>query len=266
MNEVCIWVTRPSPAELCTAIEAAGFSAIAVPTLEIAAPDHPDDNPDALAGRAKTELESAQMAVFVSRNAVDWLWRLLGDAAKACLASTAVIAVGPGTAAALRERGNVQVLLPNSGADSEALLGMPQLVATAIAGKRIVIIRGQGGRELLGETLTERGANVQYLEVYVRRRRDDTAVRLPQLWRECAPAAIVVTSPAGLDALLAMTEKDDRSRLRETRLVCLGRRLPEQARTRGFRYCIPVAAEDGDAAIVKALQAEFIGERDQRDQ
>ncbi|MGS9164769.1 uroporphyrinogen-III synthase, partial [Salmonella enterica subsp. enterica serovar Infantis] len=47
---------------------------------------------------------------------------------------------------------------------SEALLQLPEL--QNIAGNRALILRGNGGRELLGETLTALGAEVSFFECY----------------------------------------------------------------------------------------------------
>jgi len=256
-----VWVTRPEPGlhGLCDAVEAAGFEAVAVPTLEIV----PPADAGTVAEQARADLARARLAVFVSRNAVDWLWRLLGDNTVDYLARLDIVAVGPGTAAALQERHIETVIRPDADADSEALLALTQLREQAVADSDVVIIRGQGGRELLADTLRRRGARVIYIEVYGRQRCTATAARLPGLWRERKPAAIVVSSRAGLEALVAMTAPADRPSLLATRLLCLGRRLPEQARALDFSQSIPVPAAGGDEAIVQTLQAQFIGERDQ---
>ncbi len=245
-----VWVTRPAAqaGSLLSAITAAGWTAVPVPTLEIVAPA----NSDQVAEQARRQLAAAGTAVFVSRNAVDWLWRLLGDNTAHSLTACQVLAVGPGTAAALRSRAISDVVMPDSGADSEALLALP--VMQPPGSQNIVIVRGAGGRELLAETLRARGAQVSYIEVYVRRRHPDTGKRLPALWRNQPPAAIVVTSRAGLDALLAMTVQSWRPQLLTTPLICLGRRLNEGAAALGFTDCRPVPVMGGDEAVMKVLQ------------
>ncbi|MCS3903233.1 uroporphyrinogen-III synthase [Methylohalomonas lacus] len=245
-----IWVTRPAAqaTNLLAALEAAGWSAVAVPTLAIVAAA----DSDALQRQARGQLAAANAAVFISRNAVDWLWRVLGDDAAALLAGKRLLAVGPGTAATLRERGFNDVVMPDAGADSEALLARSELATPA--GENIVIVRGRGGREKLATTLRERGAQVDYLEVYVRQHDETTQARLPQLWREQPPAAIVVSSRAGLDALRAMTPAEWQPRLRATPLICLGERLAATTAALGFRHCQAVAAGGGDAGIVAALR------------
>ena len=76
--------------------------------------------------------------------------------------------VGAATAQILADHG-LQVHCPATGDDSEALLELPALrEAIALPGGRVLILRGEGGRELLAERLREQGASVDYLELYRR--------------------------------------------------------------------------------------------------
>lgn len=252
-----VWVTRPEPAatELVGALEQIGIRALAVPTLAIAAPD----DVAAIRNRARQYLGQGGIVVFVSRNAVDWFWRLLDADGTSLLAPMEVVAVGPATAAALESRYDGDIVTPQSQADSEAMLALPSLQQATVTGRMVTIVRGLGGRELLAETLRERGARVEYLEVYGRQPCRDTASLMPRLWRVQPPAAIITTSPAGLRALVDMTPADCQARLLATRLLCLGRRLPEQAEAMGFEHCQPVSATGGNVAIVRALAEALVG-------
>lgn len=76
--------------------------------------------------------------------------------------------VGAATAQVLAEHG-LNVHYPQTGDDSEALLQLPALrEAVARPGARVLILRGEGGRELLAQRLREQGASVDYLELYRR--------------------------------------------------------------------------------------------------
>lgn len=245
-----IWVTRNEPQShsLCSLLEQAGAGVVAVPALAIEGPV----DPAAARERLASALTRADLAVFVSRNAVDWTWRLL-DEAPPLPASIGLLAVGPATAAELRQRGVANVQLPASGADSEALLALPLLAEPRVRGRRVVIVRGDGGRALLGDTLRARGAEVEYVEVYRRCPNPDMQARLPELWREQPPQGIVVSSPAGLQALIDMTDAVHREQLYDCPLVAIGRHLAEQAGRLGFRRCHRVSAAGGDRAVLETL-------------
>ncbi len=76
--------------------------------------------------------------------------------------------VGAATAQVLAEHG-LNVHYPQTGDDSEALLQLPALrEAIARPDARVLILRGEGGRELLAERLREQGASVDYIELYRR--------------------------------------------------------------------------------------------------
>ncbi|MDR6924582.1 uroporphyrinogen-III synthase [Pseudomonas sp. BE134] len=76
--------------------------------------------------------------------------------------------VGAATAQIL-EDGGLDVTCPAEGDDSEALLELAQLrEAITQPDRRVLIMRGEGGRELLAERLRELGASVEYLELYRR--------------------------------------------------------------------------------------------------
>ena len=111
---------------------------------------------------------------------------------------------GESTAAALEAAGVGPVLRPDEGASSEALLALPELAADSVAGTCIVIVRGEGGRPVLGDTLSKRGARVAYAEVYRRARPGDDPGALARLGAAGGIDVVVITSVAGFDNLFAL--------------------------------------------------------------
>jgi len=157
-----ILITRPAAQaeQLARLVVEAGGEPIVFPTLEI--------EPLALSPHAAAllaRLDAFDLAVFVSSNAVIHGVALI-RAAGGWRAGLRAVAVGAATAAALRAQGIDQVVAPQLGADSEALLALPEM--QAVRGLRVIVFRGAGGRELLAETLRRRGAEVQYIECYRR--------------------------------------------------------------------------------------------------
>lgn len=245
---LAVLVTRPhhQAAGLCRALTEVGATAVPLPTLEIRAETGP-----ALEA-AVVAAARADWLIFVSANAVDHglpaLWAAGMDEA------VRLVAVGPATAAALRRHGATPALTPASGFDSEALLALAPL--QDVSGRRVVIVRGVGGRELLGETLRRRGAEVSYIEVYRRVRPALDPEPALRRWAVAPRRAVVVTSGAGLSNLLAMVPRGRRGALLTATLVTVSPRLEEAGAAAGFRgprlVCGP-----GDNQIVERLIASL---------
>ncbi|NIR61786.1 MAG: uroporphyrinogen-III synthase [Gammaproteobacteria bacterium] len=191
-------------------------------------------------------LEAVGTAIFVSPNAVEHGLALLGRTPSRL---PRIAAVGESTAIALEAAGLGPVLRPADGASSETLLALPELQSEAIAGSRVLIVRGVGGRELLGETLSKRGALVAYAEVY-RRARPEAG---PQSVAIAGADAVVITSVAGLDNLFALAGDAAGARLRAAGYVVASERIARHARGLGVAEDPVVAAGAGDAELVEGL-------------
>ncbi|RJX76408.1 uroporphyrinogen-III synthase [Pseudomonas sp. LS-2] len=109
--------------------------------------------------------------------------------------------VGAATAQILDDYG-LRVFFPEQGDDSEALLELPQL-QEAICGydPKVLIMRGEDGRELLAERLRERGVAVDYLPLYRRHLPYYPAFALPQRVKAERLNGLVVSSGQGFQHL-----------------------------------------------------------------
>lgn len=117
---------------------------------------------DAALSALPQQAEAADWLVFVSPSCIDLAWpHLAGLPLAAKLAC-----VGRASADKLAALSGRTVLHPPHGNDSDALLTLPPL--QQLAGQTVLIVRGDGGRPQLGETLARRGARVHYAEVYRR--------------------------------------------------------------------------------------------------
>lgn len=241
-----IVVTRPAHQadHLCHLIEAAGGRAIRLPVLTITPTTTAPSVTEIVA-----HLTDYDMALFISPNAVHFAAEAVGDAGLP--ATLTLAAVGKGTARALRDTfGRTPELLPAEQFNSEGLLALPAM--QQVAGRRIVIFRGNGGRELLADTLRSRGADVDYAEVY---RREAAAGLAADDDRLQDPDIIVVTSSEGVSALVAMTPQPLRQRLFSTPLLLVSERAVQQARELGFQALCRVTPQAADDAIVDSLMA-----------
>lgn len=238
-----VLVTRPvhQAAPLMQAIRAAGGEAIAFPALAI------EPVPVEQLGDALGRLAGADIAIFISPNAAQFGM----DAIRAhggLPAGIQVLAVGPGTARGLAAAGVVGVVTP-AGQDSEALLALPQL--QAVAGRRVMIVRGVGGRPLLADTLRARGAEVQFLECYRRTRPDADAAPLLARWRAGGVDAVTIASAETLDNLAMLLGDVGAPLLAATPLFAPHEKIAAAARRAGIVHAI--ATPGGDAGLLEGL-------------
>ena len=196
LSGVRVLVTRPDPAagRLAEAFAKEGAIPIRVPAIVIAPVEDTSS-----AERLRDRLGDVAVAVFTSVNAVEGFCKPVPDAA--CEGwPPATLAVGRATAEALRARRVEGVRTPSGRFDSEGLLSCPELGAERVKGRRVAIIKGEGGRGLLARELGRRGAEVIEADVYRRRVPERLAAMLDGV-RESVDVAIV-TSAEALDNLL----------------------------------------------------------------
>jgi uroporphyrinogen-III synthase len=243
---VHIAVTRPpeQATKLTAAIIGAGGAVISFPLLDIKGLE------DLSAFHAAvTPLSLFDWAVFISTNAVQHGMPLLQQAGIS--PSLKFAAIGPTTAASLQSYGVAEVLTPSERFDSEALLALPEL--QYMQGQRVLIVRGVGGRELLADTLKQRGADVVFGECYRRVNPQSSAQRLQQAYDQGQLHGIVVTSTEALRFLLTLGGNADW--LKATPLFVNHARIAEQARASGL---IAFSADQsGDVAMLSLLQTHL---------
>ncbi len=222
---------------LCRAVRDAGGEPWLLPALTIAPLEYTSE-PD----------RAEDLVLFVSRNAVRFGSQIL-DRPRAGLA-----AIGPSTAAALTEAGHRPDIVPATGYDSESLLAMPELAD--MDGRRVLIVRGRGGRELIAETLRARGAEVRYAEVYERRRPDPPRREIEAVhaaWRDGRLRFVTCLSLETLRNLVAILGDYGPSVLRGTTLVSASERVLQQARREDIAVDTLLSRGPEPADLVRAM-------------
>lgn len=243
-----VLVTRPvaQSARLCTLLESAGYEALRLPAIEILDTLNLHD-----LETVADELDSYDLVVFVSVNAVQKGVEFVLDR-REWPEHTAIATVGTRSAEALLPYGLSTDYVPGHQFNSEALLALDEL--QDMTGRRVAIFRGNGGRDYLHDTLLERGAEVDYVEVYQRAcPAVDAAVMLKLLqpgYLDC----ITVTSNETLQNLFDMAGTTGQPLLCELPLVVVSKRQSLLASQLGFRREPLLAANASDAAMVAAVQ------------
>ena len=224
LGGLSVLVTRPveQAASLAEAISDAHGRPITFPAMEILGPA---DKPAARARLA--DLHDIALLIFISANAVRYAFPLMPDHIPLDLE---LAAVGHATSRALNEHGLEPTVLPQDSMDSEGLLAMPQL--QDVAGRRVIIVRGNGGRETLKEGLEQRGARVEYVEVYRRQIPERNPANLIAGWQKLVEA-VTVTSGQILQNLFSLLGEDGAEALKKTPLVVVSERIAEQAAAQG---------------------------------
>lgn len=161
--------------------------------------------------------------------------------------------VGAATAQVLADHG-LNVHYPQTGDDSEALLALPAFrEAVAVPGARVLILRGEGGRELLAERLREQGASVDYLELYRRFLPAYAAGALMQCIQLERLNGLVVSSGQGFLHLQALAGPDW-PKVAQLPLFVPSPRVSEMARAAGAEKVVDCRGASA-AALLVALRS-----------
>ncbi len=244
-----IVVTRPArqASALAALIERQGGLAILFPVIDILDVENRSAL-DAVIGA----LDTFDLAIFISPNAVSKGWEAIA-ARRTFPRELKVAAIGRGSARELRNLGFGAVISPDERAESESLLALPEL--TQVAGKRIVIFRGAGGRELLRETLLQRGASVEYAECYRRVTPQADTAPLIRAWDAGEIHGVVVTSSEGLRNFHEMLGAAGGEHLKRTTLFVPHPRIAATARELDLPHVI--VTRPGDEGIAATLGEHF---------
>jgi uroporphyrinogen-III synthase len=248
-------VTRPAAqaATWVADLQRAGVDAVALPLIRIGPPADP-----APVREAWRTLDGHALVFFVSANAVLHFFALRPPGA-AWPAATRAAAPGPGTAAALQAQGLAEggVVAPAADApafDSEALWA--RLQHERWAGRSVLVVRGEDGRDWLAEQLRGAGATVRYLAAYTRAAPEpDAQARALLAAARAAPAAFLwlFSSSEAVRHLQALWGGPAPP---GARALASHPRIAEAARAAGFAEVLATAPDL--AAVRRAIQGASI--------
>lgn len=253
LQGTAIAITRPvaQAQKLSSLILAEGGTSISFPLIDIVPLEDYRQFDATIA-----DLPSYDWAIFISSNAVQNGMPRVLQQFPTLPAQLKFAAIGPVTASELMHLGAHQVLIPKDRFDSESLLSLPEM--QNMRGQRVMIFRGVGGREVLADTLTTRGAKVTFAECYRRINPQSSTETLETLWRNKQCQAIVVTSSEAMRHLLQMTVNGTQEWIRQIKICVNHQRIAEEAQNIVAQHNVflnlHVAEAPGDAAMLACLQ------------
>lgn len=253
-SSLSVLITRPQGQgqALADKLNALGFTTLLFPTLVI--------EPKQLTPVEQRFVEGLDLyshIICVSANAAKMGIELLADYWPQWPVEQQWVAVGPATNDAMQGWGIGEVQCPSGASHSEGVLALESL--QQVADKKILILRGVSGRELMADTLRKRGASVDYLELYERKIPSFPGSvgqnSLAQWLCSNNKNAIVVTSGDGLKNLQTLAaEVEQSAALLKTSLVVVSQRLADFAQQKGFAN-VWLADGASDEAIVRCLES-----------
>lgn len=238
--------TRPlqQQADLSALLESDGARVLSFAAIDImAAPSTPFHE------NLARDIGQYDIVIFVSRNAVDAAFRWLEEIP----ANTRLAIIGEASriALALQVADLEQRLISSEPYNSEALLNADEL--QSVAGRRILILRGQSGRNLLGDRLQARGAEVSYCEVYRRELPQPAPGVFARLVKAAFPTLALLTSNEGMQNLMQLVRGEPGHRLCQIPWLLISERMRESALNLGHNAPIIIARSASDKGIHQTI-------------
>lgn len=226
-----VLICRPEPqaSRLAGAFEAAGASTRVLPAIErVPLPETPE------ARQVILDLDLYQHVIAVSPYAASQLLERIDAWWPQLPVGVHWYGVGAGTAAVMARAG-LAPEHPPTGFTSEALLQLPSL--QNLEHDKVLLARGDQGRELLRQTLEQRGARVTVLPLYRRQQPTPPATVVEACLVHFRPDVIVALSGETLNNFIALSENSSHN-YRDSLLLVPVDRVARQARTAGFKRVV----------------------------
>lgn len=245
---MAVLVTRPGEQglALCQQLERVGVEAVHHPLITI----KPGKDLPAL----NEHLTHTDMIIAVSQHAASLANSVLKTNNHSWPTSIDYLAVGQKTAHILSKATQQKVHYPEV-SDSEHLLNLKEL--HQVSGKHVVILRGNGGRELIFDTLVARGAKVTYIEAY---KRENIAFRADlhfPIWQDKQISQIVITSSGQLNFFISQLNDQQREWIFTRMLFVPSKRIAQEAIEVGFQSVINTSSASNQDLVATLQPTEI---------
>ena len=241
------WMTRPegSGDDLSLACAAKGIDIVQLPLMNIVPLAD-----EGIAARQIMDLDHYSHVIFISTNAVRFAMPLIEQYWPQLPMGIQWLAIGEATANALLAY-DIDAAIAETGMDSESLL-LLDVLRVGQSGQRVLIMRGQGGREFLASALRDRGWVVDYCELYQRQVPVYPQGTLSHLLDELGINCWLASSAETLQNGLALASQEGRQELLQLPVVVPSERVEKIALHSGCQRVVR-ASNAGSEAVVAAL-------------
>ena len=246
---MAVLVTRPDERgqQLVEMLAKAGIVAIHLPLFTIEVGAELNELPNKFA-----KLKADDYIFIVSKSAVHFADKALKDTGFAWRDDLHYFTVGQGTAQYFAATTAMAVHYPTSQENSEGVLQLPAM--QNLQGKTVLILRGNGGRELLSEQVQQRGANVEIVECYRREPLVYNNVEQTSLCKRAGIQTIVATSGEILTQLLDFVPRNEHNWLKSCQLITVSERISHLAQALGWQNVIVSPRADNQTLLQTLLQ------------
>ncbi|MGR6980008.1 uroporphyrinogen-III synthase [Testudinibacter sp. P27/CKL/0425] len=244
---MAILVTRPEPngEALCKLLNQQGFATLYAPLFGIDKGGDLNQLPQRL-----QQLQSGDYVFAVSKNAIQYADQVLRNVGLHWRADLHYFTVGRRSAEYLSAVAEQAVQYPYPQENSEGLLALPQM--QQLENKTILILRGNGGRDLFRQQTAAKGANLEILECYQRIPKEYDNIQQISIWKRAGIDTIVVTSNEILRYLVEFVPKNDHNWLTQCHLIAISPRIAHLAKEYGWEKVTQTARAD-NASILETL-------------
>ncbi|MDE9540459.1 uroporphyrinogen-III synthase [Xenorhabdus bovienii] len=244
-----ILITRPDPAgeQLVKRLRAMGKMAFSAPLITV----YPGGDLPLLSQKLQ-RLSAGDLVFLLSKNAVHYANEQLLQEGLSWPDKLSYYGIGKSTSLMFHQKTGLEILWPEQGETSEDLLQLP--ILQRVNDKKILLLRGNGGREVIASTLRNRGGKVDYCECYSRQPIKYHVADFSRHWQQYGIKTLVVTSGEMLQLLYNLvTDDDGKAWLLSCDLIVVSERLANIARTLGWQT-IKVAKSADNDALMQALE------------
>ncbi len=238
-------------------LRAQGYAVLEAPLLEIAAVS---DKKLAIANNKVLNLNEYQKLIFVSQNAVDFGVKSIDEFWPQLPMGLSWLAIGSRTSEVLLQKlkanfdETASIVSATQAMNSEELLAQPELIS--VADEKVLIFRGCGGRPTLADTLEQRGAKVEYCELYERLIPKASMSILHEAGLSDVDV-LPVFSAEGLENFMTLVDNSRLPELKNMALIVPSTRVEKIARNYGFER-LWVARNATEAQMLFAIEQALL--------